>query len=162
MDIGLLTGWDYLVLLVAGISIVIGLIRGVVRTVFALGGWVAAFVGAPLVTPALVASTGMQAYPWVVLVVAFFVIFIAVRGAGVLLARLMSSAGLGGADRALGGFVGALRALLIVAALAIVAQAFGLHERASWQQALSRPVLEIAVAVVEPYLPARTARLSQR
>lgn len=152
-----MTGWDYLVLLTLGISIVLGLLRGLMRTVFALGGWLVAFVGSPVLSPPIVAATSMQAYPWVVLVSVFFVLLVLTRLAGVLLARIMSSAGLGGIDRGLGGVIGAVRALVIVAVFAVAAHLFGLHQRAAWQQAISRPLLETVVQMIEPYLPSRLA-----
>lgn len=157
MTLAMLTGWDYLIGLTLVISVLLGLFRGLMKTVFALAGWVVAFVGAPVVSPPFVELTGLQQYPWVILVLAFFVLFILVRSIGILLAKLMSSAGLGGADRALGGLIGAARALLIVAVVAVVGHALGWHQSASWQQAVSRPLLDTIVANVIPYLPARPA-----
>jgi membrane protein required for colicin V production len=160
VGIDALTGWDFVVLLTLGISVVLGLLRGLVRTVFALAAWLVAFVGAPLVAPPLIESLGLQLPPWVVLVIAFFVLLVLTRLVGALLARLLSRIGLGGVDRGLGGIAGAARAVLIVAAFAVVARLLDMHLQPAWQQAVSRPLLETIVQIVEPYLPTRltTAR----
>ncbi|MFA7505462.1 MAG: CvpA family protein [Burkholderiaceae bacterium] len=150
-----LTGWDYLVLLILAISIVLGLLRGMIRTLFALAGWVVAFVGAPLLAPLLLELTGLAVPPWVALVAIFFVLLLLTRLAGSLLARLSSSIGLGGVDRGMGVVVGVARALLIVAAIAVAARLLDMHQRPSWQQALSRPLLDTIVEVVDPYLSSR-------
>jgi membrane protein required for colicin V production len=150
-----LTGWDYLVLLVLGISVILGLLRGMIRTLFALAGWVVAFVGAPVLTPPLLAVTGLPVPAWVALVVVFFTLLLLTRLAGTLLARLTSSVGLGGVDRGMGVVIGAARALLIVAAIAVAGRLLDLHQQPSWQKAVSRPLLDRIVETVDPYLPKR-------
>ena len=157
-----LTGWDYLVLLILGISTVLGLLRGMIRTLFALAGWVVAFVGAPVLTPPLLALTGIAVPPWVALVVIFFTLLLLTRLAGVLLARLTSSIGLGGVDRGMGVVVGAARAVLIVAVIAVAGRLLDMHLQPAWQQALSRPLLDTIVQVVDPYLPSRLATTAGR
>lgn len=150
-----LTGWDYLVLLILGISIIFGLLRGMIRTLFALAGWVVAFIGAPVLTPPLLGLTGLTVPAWVVLVAVFFALLLLTRLAGTLLARLTSSIGLGGVDRGMGVVVGAARAILIVAVIVVGARLLELHEKPSWQQALSRPLLDGIGQVIDPYLPSR-------
>jgi len=156
------TGWDYLVLLVLGISVILGLLRGMIRTLFALAGWVVAFVGAPVLTPPLLGLTGLAVPPWVALVVVFFALLLLTRLAGTLLARLTSSVGLGGVDRGMGVVVGAARALLIVAALAVAGRLLDMHEQPAWQKAMSRPLLDRIVQIVDPYLPTRLTTTAGR
>ncbi len=162
MSLDQLTGWDYLVLLILGISIILGLLRGMIRTLFALAGWVVAFVGAPILTPPLLGLTGLAMPPWVMLVAVFFALLVLTRLAGALLARLTSSIGLGGVDRGMGLVVGAARAMLIVAAIAVAGRLLDMHQQPSWQQALSRPLLDGIVQVVDPYLPSRLATTAGR
>jgi len=157
-----LTGWDYLVLLILGISIVLGLLRGMIRTLFALAGWVVAFIGAPVLALPLLGLTGLPIPPWVALVVTFFVLLLVTRLAGVLLARLTSSIGLGGVDRGMGVLVGAARAVLIVAVIAVAARLLDMHQQPAWQQAVSRPLLDGIVQVVDPYLSSRLASTAGR
>jgi membrane protein required for colicin V production len=148
-----LTGWDWFVLLVALFSIGFGLMRGFVRTVFALAGWLIALIATPIVAPMLVPYSGLQSYPWAVYLVLFVLILIGVRQAGRMIARGLRSAGLGGADRGLGALLGVARAAIIIAIAAVAAHAVGLSESASWQEAWSRPLLDRMVNLLEPYLP---------
>lgn len=157
-----LTGWDYLILLILGISIILGLLRGMIRSLFALAGWVLAFIGAPVLTPPLLGLTGLAMPPWVMLALVFFALLLLTRLAGALLARLTSSIGLGGVDRGMGVVLGAARAILIVAVIAVAGRLLDLHKQPSWQQALSRPLLDNIVQIVDPYLPARLASTAGR
>ena len=43
-----LTGWDWFVLMVVGLSMLFGLIRGLIKTVFALAAWGVAIVATPI------------------------------------------------------------------------------------------------------------------
>ncbi len=157
-----LTGWDYLVLLVLGISTILGLLRGMIRTLFALAGWVVAFIGAPILTPPLLGLTGLDIPPWVALVVIFFALLLLTRLVGALLARLTSSIGLGGVDRGMGVVVGVARAVLIVAAIAMAGRLLDMHQQPAWQQAMSRPLLDSIVQIVDPYLPSRLTTTAGR
>ncbi|MFO0459874.1 MAG: CvpA family protein, partial [Burkholderiales bacterium] len=47
------TGWDWFVAIVLLLSVGIGALRGLVRTVFALGAWVVALLGVPIAGPPL-------------------------------------------------------------------------------------------------------------
>ena len=150
-----LTGWDWFVLGALLISTALGLFSGLVRTVFALAGWVAAFVGAPLLAPMLISATGWDLHPLFVMATLFFVLLIMVRLAGVLLARALAKVGLGSVDRGLGAVLGVARALLIVAIAAVLGRALGVDQDPAWTQAVSRPLLDEMVALADPLLPDR-------
>ncbi len=149
----LLTGWDWFVGVVALLSIGIGLIRGFVRTVFALAGWLAAAIATPILSPILVAMIGMQDNPWVIYVLVFVGVLLLIRLTGGMLARALGRAGLGGADRAMGALLGAARALLLIGLAAIAAKVAGLSETVAWKDALCRPMLDGIVQWAQPYLP---------
>ena len=148
-----LTGWDWFVLGVMLISTLAGLWRGLVRMVFALLGWIAAVLGAPLGAPAVIGAIGMHAHPWVVLVGLFVAILLGMRLLGTLLARGLRGVGLGGADRLAGGVLGVLRALLVVAVAAMIGKLAGQQAQPAWRQALVRPLLDACVDVIESRLP---------
>lgn len=148
-----LTGWDWFIVIVSVASILLGLVRGIVRTVFGLAAWVVALVGTPLLAPAAVEASAMHQQPWVVFVVLFIALFVVVRFAGVLLARVLGKLGLGGADRSLGALLGAARALVLIALAVVLARSFDLHRSPEWRQAVSRPLLDAIVQWAEPYLP---------
>ncbi len=161
LSLDVLTGWDWFVLLVFLLSISLGVWRGLVRTVFGLAAWVTALIGAPLLAPAVVDAVGMQAYPWVVIVLLFVAILVAVRLLGSALARLLGKVGLGGADRGLGGALGAARALLLILLAVVAARMLEMDQNSAWRNALSRPLLEALVQWVEPHLPQRQINVRQ-
>ncbi len=147
------TGWDWFVIAALIVSTTLGLFSGLVRTVFALAGWVIALVGAPLATPAAIHATGWTLHPLLVMAILFFALLIFVRLLGAMLSAMLARAGLGGLDRVLGGLLGVARALLIVAVAAVVASALGAQHDPAWQRALSRPLLEQLVMLADPWLP---------
>ncbi len=161
IDVASLTGWDYFVIATLLVSVALGLLRGLVRTVFALAGWVVALVGAPLATGPLLAATGWSLNPLFVGVLIFFALLISVRLLGALIARALRKVGLGPADRSLGALLGVARALIIVTVVALVGRHFGADREPAWQQALSRPLLDELVSWVTPYLPARSEPVKQ-
>ena len=156
-----LTSWDWFILIVAVLSILLGVLRGMVRTVFGLAAWVIALLGTPLAAPAAVEASAMQAQPWVVFVVLFIALFVVVRLSGALFARVVGKLGLGGADRLFGALLGGVRALALIALVVVVARSFDLHKGAAWRTALSRPLLDAIVLWVEPYLPSRVSGVRQ-
>lgn len=150
-----LTGWDWFVSIVLLLSVGIGLIRGLVRTVFALGAWVVGVLGVPIVGRP-VAQWMPEGVPQpVVFVLVFIVLFVAVRMLGALAARALHGIGLGGADRLFGGALGLVRAALVVLVAALGAHLGGFSKHPAWTQAQVRPVLDGLVAWAEPYLPER-------
>ncbi|HRA78623.1 MAG TPA: CvpA family protein [Burkholderiaceae bacterium] len=161
LSVAALTGWDYFVIATLLISIALGLLRGLVRTVFALAAWVVALIGAPLVTGPLLAVTGWSLHPLFVAVLVFFALLISVRLLGGLIARVLAKVGLGLADRSLGAVLGVVRALIVVTIVALVARHLGADRDPAWQQALSRPLLDELVSWVMPYLPARSETVKQ-
>lgn len=158
MNWGALTGWDYLLLLVTGLSVALGLLRGVILTIFALGAWIIALLGTPLVGPIAVEMAGFEAHAWVILVVTFIVLFATVRLVGVLVGKAVAGVGMKGVDRVAGGMFGVVRALVIVALLVAAARLTGMDQGPAWEQARTRPVLEWIAATIDPYLPARPQR----
>ncbi|HVL58725.1 MAG TPA: CvpA family protein [Burkholderiaceae bacterium] len=154
-----LTVWDWLVVLICALSVLVGLVRGLVRTVFALGAWVAGLLGAPIVVPQLLPAATEFVPPWVVYVICFITLFFAVRLLGVAIGRGISELGLSGADRIAGGALGAVRAVAIIALVAVGAHLAGFSRAPAWQLAKTRPLLDAAVLWVEPMLPERVVGL---
>jgi membrane protein required for colicin V production len=150
-----ITGWDWFVLTVFVVSVGVGLIRGLVRTVFALAAWVVGLLGVPLASPFLISQLPAAVPPAVVYVLVFLLLFVAVRMLGGLAARALRGAGLGGADRLLGAVVGTARALIIVLLVALGAHLAGLSKQPAWQLANTRPLLDALVGWAEPFLPER-------
>ena len=148
-----LTAWDYLVALVALVSVGLGMLRGMARTVADLASWLLAFLAAPVLGAQLAPLLGLHDYRPLVITLAFVLVFFLVRLLGVAIARGLNAIGLAGADRALGGLVGVARAVLVVAVLATGARMIDLHREPAWVNALSRPVLDVLSDLLRVYVP---------
>ncbi len=155
------TVWDGFIGVVFVLSVLFGVLRGFIRTVFALGAWLIALVGTPLLGAVLIPMVGLGDHRWAGYIGLFVLLLIGTRLIGGLLARGLRRIGLGGADRGFGGLLGVARAVVIVALAAVVARSTGLHHDTAWRQAASRPLLEKLATMVEPWLP-RPLALIQR
>ena len=112
-----MTAFDWIVLLILAASLVLGLLRGLVAEVFSLASWIVAFFAAKFGAAAVAAmlpmdveSEGMRNA--VGFVVAFLVVLIVIMLLGRLIKGAVGAAGLGGADKAVGGVFGLLRSFL--------------------------------------------------
>jgi membrane protein required for colicin V production len=155
-----MTWFDYAVLAVLAVSVLIGVWRGFVREVFALGGWVAAFVAAMLFAgEAGELLPASSATPFVRSAAAGVVILvlIACSVAGMFLAKVLRVAGLGLADRTLGGVFGFARGALISVISVLAAGLTALPREPFWREAALSGPLETTVVALRPYLPAPLA-----
>ena len=155
MTLEVFTGWDWFVFGLFALSVGAGLWKGLVRTVFGLAAWLIALICAPLTVPAVIEATGLHNHPWVVLFIVFVVLLVTVRMMGSLLARGLGKVGLGGADRLLGGLLGAARAIVLLAVAVVFARGMGLADTESWRQSFTRPALDGLLHLIEPRLPER-------
>jgi membrane protein required for colicin V production len=158
-----MTAFDYAVLIIIGLSVALSVMRGLVREVIALAGWVVAFVVANLfsgtVAPWLPASVTEGS---IRMLIAFAILFVLTLFAAALAAlaasRLVRSAGLGAEDRVLGAFFGLARGLLIVMILVLLAGLTALPRQPVWNNAmLSAPLEDLAVSV-KPWLPQQVSQ----
>lgn len=158
-----MTIFDYAVVAVLAISVLLGIWRGVVSEILALAAWVVAFLVARVEAPVVAQwLSGQIAEPGIRLAVAYIIVFvgilIAFTFARMLLSRLLSAVGLGALDRLLGGVFGVLRGLLVVLIGVMLAGMTSLPKQPWWQAAaLARP-LETAVLAAKPWLPAEAAK----
>jgi membrane protein required for colicin V production len=139
-----LTYWDYAVLVVVLLSVIFGLLRGLVRTLAALASWV-------LAPMALGWWAGIPA--GLIMLGLFILIFVAVRILGGLVAKALSWVGLGSLDRLLGALFGIARALVILAVMVAAAVVSGLNQSEEWRASHARPLLDELAARVDPWLP---------
>jgi membrane protein required for colicin V production len=157
-----MTGFDYGVLAVLGLSAAIGIWRGLLREVFALAAWIAATVAAILFAGEAAALLPADfATPLVRSVIAVAVLFVTVLMAvslgGVLASRLARAVGLSLADRTLGAVFGVARGALILLVLVLAAGLTALPGQPFWRQAKLAAPLETAAIAVKPYLPREVA-----
>jgi membrane protein required for colicin V production len=157
------TIFDYLVIFVLASSIIIGTLRGLVKEVLSLGGWIVAFVVANAYAPWLAAMLP-EAVPGAVLrmIVAFIALFIVARILTALLTMaieaLIEAGGLSLADRGLGSLFGLARGIVIVLAGVILAGMTSMPKQEFWKNALLSPMAESGVHTIKPFLPADLAQ----
>ena len=113
-----LNGFDWIVLAIVIISMLVGMARGLGREILSLAGWVAAFVGANLLAKPLANSltamtdnvTLRYLVGWTLVFVAILAIFSVLGG---LVGKQLRQPGFNVGNRALGGGFGILRGLVI-------------------------------------------------
>lgn len=152
-----MNGLDLLVLGVMAVSSIIGLMRGLVREMFSLGAWILAFAFAkslaPFVAPMVpgVESEALRHFAAIVLV--FVVILVAASLSGAALSGMVKWIGLAFYDKFMGLVFGALRGVVIVLLLTLLAGLTALPQTRLWQDALIREQLESGARMVMPWLP---------
>mgnify|MGYP003412364663 FL=1 len=150
--------FDYVVLGIVAISLVLGLWRGVVSELIALAAWVMAFMaalefGAPagkliftgIADPAIRALAGC-----VLIFVGVLVLMSLVRLA---VRSMVKALGLSLSDRLLGMFFGLARGMLLVMLLVAAGGMTSAPQQPWWKEATLAPPLETAVLVAKPWLP---------
>ena len=155
----MLTAVDWILLAVLGLSMLLGLWRGLVQEVLSLAGWVAAFFVAQIYAPQAAAWLPMEGSSQMLRYAAGFVaVFIAVLIATVLVSfvikKLVSAVGLGPLDRLLGSLFGLLRGLVILLAVTVVVGMTPMRESEAWQHAQGAQWLQQFLHVLKPVLPA--------
>jgi membrane protein required for colicin V production len=153
-----MTWLDYAVIGVFVVSLGVGALRGLVREVLSILGWVIAFLAANLLAGPL-GPVMPQAIPSPELRIAaaFVAVFvgslIVTTLVGLLLSKIVKAVGLGGVDRALGAIFGVARGLLIVLAATLLAGLTSAPQQAFWRDSASAPLLTRAAEALKPLLP---------
>jgi len=122
---------DIIILVIIGISSLIGVFRGLVKEALSLASWFAAIVAGTLFSAQLAdLMVNLINNASLRRIAAFAILFIVVIFAGTILSNLVSkltqAAGLKGADRTLGALFGILRGLIIVLVIVLVGSQFAL------------------------------------
>lgn len=158
-----MTLFDFVVLGLVAVSLVIGVWRGVVSEMLALVAWIVAFLAAH--------SWGMQAGTWMTTLLAdpflrvvagHAAVFVGVLVLFVLARRLMllllKVVGLRPLDRVLGAVFGVARGLLVVWLAVLLSGFTDLPRESWWRQAWLAPPFETAVLAARPWLPPELAQ----
>lgn len=158
-----MSAFDIIVLLVLLLTIVRGLMRGMVDTLFSLAAWVLAFVlgewGALLVGPMLpiaIENPAMQYFAGFAVI--FLVVLIGVLLLGHALTLLVRAVGLGGPDRVMGGALGLAKGLVILVGLTLAAGLTSLPQTDFWKQASLSGSLQTMALFSLPLLPEDVAK----
>ena len=153
-----MTEFDLVVLSVVGISLVLSILRGLVREILALAGWVVAFLVASHfavpVAPMLPASVPGESLRLVAAFVGLFLsCLLLMTFVTLAAAELVKSLGLGAADKVLGAVFGLLRGLVIVLVVVMLAGMTSVPQQPFWRHAMLSAPLEALVVKFKPWLP---------
>lgn len=158
-------GWlDWLILVIGLASIVIGLARGFVFECLSLAGWVVAWFGAQWAAPSLapylpVGTPGGGLNHGVAFIGAFVLALIVWALLARLVRLVIHATPLSVADRMLGGAFGALRACVLLLALATVVSLTPAAQSPAWKGSMGARGLTQMLAALKPLLPEPAARL---
>lgn len=149
---------DYLLLSIIALSMLLSLFRGFVSEVLSLLFWLLSFwLAARLAPAAATFFSGLTSEPWLQLAFAYVLLLLAFGLFGGLLIwlirKLMHATGLGPTDRMLGAVFGALRGVVIVLALVLLARFTSLHEEPGWKNARLVPFFERVATQMAASLP---------
>lgn len=158
-----MTPFDYVVLAVIALSLLIGVWRGVVSEILALLAWIVAFLCARLwagsVGDMLMASDVAPHWRQVAGFLAVFAgVLIGFVLARWLISRFLKAVGLGTLDRLLGALFGIARGILLVWVGVLLAGLTALPSQPWWQAATLAPPFETAVLASKPWLPPDLAK----
>jgi len=152
-----MTWFDYAVLAILGFSLVVGVLRGFLRELVMLLGWVAAFVLATLfsgrITPLMPESLGPALAPPLAYLAIFVAVLLVAGFIALLLTLLAKSVGMGALNRMMGAGFGLVRGLLVVLALVLFAGLTLLPKEPFWKNAVSSGAFETAIVAMRPLLP---------
>lgn len=158
-----MTVFDYTVLIIIGLSVVFSVMRGLVKEVLGILGWVAAFYIGRTYTeqllpmmPADIPSDSLK------VLAAFLVLFLATLLFASLLAIAISAIfkkiGLGWLNRVLGALFGFLKGILIVCILVFLAGLTEFPKDTRWKNAMFSAPIEALVLSMLPWLPQDLAK----
>lgn len=148
---------DYTILGVLGLSVLVGLWRGLVSEVLALVIWIAAFWVAWLFGPAVSERLHVITMPTLRIVAGYVLCFVLVLVLGALLRfliqRLLVSTGLSGTDRLLGMVFGLARGVLLVCVLVFLCQFTEFTREQAWRESMLLPPFQNATIWLGQQVP---------
>lgn len=158
-----MTSFDYAVLTIIGLSIVLSVMRGLVREVLAILGWIAAFFVAKTYTNQLLPMMPVDIPTESLrILAAFLVLFFATLLVTSLLAIALSAVfkkfGLGWLNRLFGAVFGIARGVLIVCIIVFLAGLTDIPKDARWRNAMFSAPIEALVISVLPWVPISIAK----
>jgi membrane protein required for colicin V production len=151
------TWFDYAVLIVLGLSLLLSLIRGLVREIVSVAGWVAAFTLSIMFSGTVAALLPATLGPMLAGLLGYLLVFaciLLVAGfVGLILSMLVRAAGFGLLDRMLGMAFGIARGAVIIVVLVMLAGLTPLPREQFWRNAMLSGPVETIVLALRPYLP---------
>jgi membrane protein required for colicin V production len=153
-----MTWFDYAVLAIIGLSVLLSIIHGFVREVLALASWIVAFLVAQTyvtaVEPLLPAAIpGLSLRMLAAFIIIFLVVLLAMTLLTIAVSSLVKRAGLGMVDRTLGAAFGMARGLAIVILTVLLAGLTTLPKQPAWRHAMFSAPLEALANAIKVWLP---------
>jgi membrane protein required for colicin V production len=157
-----MTVFDYAVLTIIGLSIILSIMRGVVREVLSILGWVAAFyVARTYIDQLLPMMPGNIPTEALRVLAAFLVLFLAtlllVSLLSIALSAIVKRIGLNWLNRLFGAVFGVFRGVLIVCVLVLLAGLTDMPKDARWRNAMFSAPFEALVIAALPWMPSSIA-----
>ena len=158
-----MTSFDYIVFFIIGISIIVSMMRGAVRELLAIAGWlVAIYVAKTYATqliPLLPTDIPTEALKILAAyVIVFFGVLLVASLLIIALSGLIKKIGLNWLNRGVGAVFGFVRGLLIVCVLVFLAGLTSLPKDARWTNAMFSSPLEALVKTILPFVPQIVAK----
>jgi membrane protein required for colicin V production len=149
---------DYAVIFVMLVSISVGIVRGAIREVINIAGWVAAFILAhafsgtlaPYFADWMTEPVYRMALAWLALFLAVLVLSSMIAS---LTSELVRKLGLSSLDRLVGALIGLLRAALLLLVMTLLAGMTKFPQTSMWKNAATMPWLEMAALHARAFLP---------
>jgi membrane protein required for colicin V production len=152
-----MTAFDYFVIAVVLLSAGLGIWRGFVYEIFALGAWITGIVCAVVFGQKVATWITFNLDEWLKVVAAyalvFIAVFVAVSVAGFIFTKIVRAVGLSPVDRGLGAMFGIVRGVLIVTVVVFLASFSSLRDADWWKQSASARPFEVMAAVLRYRLP---------
>jgi membrane protein required for colicin V production len=152
------TVFDYVVLGVLGVSILLSLMRGFVREALGLASWVVALfmarsyaVNVAHMLPNAIPNDNLRMLAGFVIV--FLATLLATSLLTIFVSELVKKMGLSMMDRGLGAVFGIIRGVLILGVLVMLGGLTSLPQRPEWRDAMFSAPLEDMVIKISPWLP---------
>lgn len=153
-----MTLFDYVVLGILGVSVLLSLMRGFVREALGLASWVVALfvarsyaVTVAHMLPNAIPNDSLRMLAGFVLV--FLATLLVTSLLTIFLSEVVKKMGLSVMDRGLGAIFGIIRGVLIVGVLVMLGGLTSLPQRPEWRDAMLSGPLEAMVTKVSPWLP---------
>ncbi len=151
-----MTGFDYVVITILLISVLLGVWRGFACEVLSLVGWPLAFVLSSVYADNLARFIPLQQEALSV-TVAYVLVFVAVMIMWSMLVwmltKLLKTVGLGEMDKVFGGLFGILRGGLVVLVLVWLCGVTDMPEKPYWREAMMSRALEDVALLTKTWLP---------
>lgn len=156
-----MTGFDYAVIGIMLVSLLLGLWRGLTYELLSLLGWPLAFLmswqlAGKIESVLPISEEGAR------MALAYALVFIATLLLWAMLVwlftQLIKAAGLGVLDSLLGGLFGLLRGVIVIVILVLLADMTNIPKQAFWRNAKFSRTAEQAALLAKPLLPDNIAR----